>query len=111
ACRLAPPEAAPASPARSGRWVRASRGEFSAAKPAYVKARPGWVSDRTVCYLATGRPWGGQGQGAGGHRPPSRGPRFFPPADEAAPALRAVEADYPVAARAARALAEEVFAA
>jgi hypothetical protein len=36
--------------------------------------------------------------------------RFFRTLDEAAEAIRAVEADYAAAARAARALAEEVFA-
>jgi len=90
--------------------VQGSRGEFSAAKPAYVRARPGWVSDRTVCYLATGRPCVVQATGAERHLPPSAGLRFFRSPDEAVDALAAVEADYPAAARAARALAEDVFA-
>lgn len=92
------------------RYVQASRGEFSAAKPAYVKARAGWVSDRTLCYLASGRPCVVEATGAEVHLPVSAGLRFFVSPDEAADALRAVEGDYPRAARAARALAEEVFA-
>jgi hypothetical protein len=91
-------------------YVQSSRGEFSCAKPAYVKARPGWVSDRTVCYLASGRPCVVQATGAEAHLPESLGLRFFRTGDEAADALRVVEADYSAAARAARALAEEVFA-
>ena len=33
-----------------------SRGEFSVAKEGYVKTRCGWFSDRTVAYLASGKP-------------------------------------------------------
>ena len=93
------------------RYVQGSRGELSAAKLAYVKARPGWVSDRTICYLASGRPCVVEATGAERHLPPSPGLRFFRSLDEAADALRAVEADYAAAARAARRLAEEVFSA
>jgi len=38
------------------RYVLASAGEFSVAKEAYVGLRTGWFSDRSVCYLASGRP-------------------------------------------------------
>jgi hypothetical protein len=108
--RVVDPETIVATPEDFRRYVAASRGEFSAAKPAYVKARPGWVSDRTVCYLASGRPCVVQATGAERHLPESPGLRFFRSADEAVVALGAVEADYAAAARAARALAEEVFA-
>ncbi len=91
-------------------YVQGSRGEFSAAKPAYVKARPGWVSDRTICYLASGRPCVVEATGAERHLPPSAGLRFFTTLEEAAEAIVAIERDYPAACRAARALAEEVFA-
>jgi hypothetical protein len=75
-----------------------------------VKARPGWVSDRTICYLASGRPCVVQATGAEKHLPATDGLRFFASLDEAADALRAVEADYAAAARAARRLAEDAFA-
>jgi hypothetical protein len=67
------------------------------------------VSDRTVCYLASGRPCVLQATGAERHLPASAGLRFFASIEEAADALRAVEADYAAASRAARALAEDVF--
>jgi hypothetical protein len=92
------------------RYVQRSRGEFSCAKPSYVRTRPGWVSDRTVCYLASGRPCVVEATGAEGHLPASAGLRFFCTVDEAAECLRVVERDYAAAARAARQLAEEVFA-
>jgi hypothetical protein len=91
-------------------YVQSSRGEFSCAKPAYVRLRPGWVSDRTLCYLASGRPCAVQDTGAEHLLPPCRGLRFFRTLEEAAEALHEVETDYVAAARAARHLAEEVFA-
>src|SRR5690606_13117164 len=90
-------------------YVQASRGEFSCAKPSVIKASPGWISDRTICYLASGRPAVAQGAGAERHLPATRGLHFFASAEEAAEALRAVEADYARACREARALAEEHF--
>jgi hypothetical protein len=51
-----------------------------------------------------------QATGAENHLPASAGLRFFRTRDEAVEALRAVESDYGAACRAARALAEEVFA-
>jgi hypothetical protein len=108
--RLVDPAVVAGTPETFRAYVQASRGELSAAKPAYVQARAGWVSDRTICYLASGRPCVVEATGAEAHLPPSAGLRFFTDAAEAAEALAAVEADYATAARAARALAEEVFA-
>jgi hypothetical protein len=106
---VADPAVVAGTPEAFRRYVQGSRGEFSCAKPAYVKARPGWVSDRTICYLASGRPCVVEATGAEVHLPSSPGLRFFRTPDEAADALRAVEADYGSASRAARALAEDVF--
>jgi hypothetical protein len=75
-----------------------------------VRERAGWISDRTICYLASGRPCVVESTGAEPHLPPSAGLRFFRTADEAVDAVRAIEADYAAASRAARALAEQVFA-
>jgi len=38
------------------RFLEESAGEISAAKNGYVRSRCGWLSDRSVCYLALGRP-------------------------------------------------------
>ncbi|MCW5891659.1 MAG: hypothetical protein KIT14_14075 [bacterium] len=108
--RLVDPAEVAGTPETFRRYVQASRGELSAAKPAYVKARPGWISDRTVCYLASGRPAVVEETGVSAHLPASSGLRFFRGADEAAEAIRAIEADPVAAGRAARRLAEEVFA-
>ncbi len=37
-------------------YLRASKGEFTVAKDQYVRLNTGWFSDRTACYLASGRP-------------------------------------------------------
>src|SRR2546426_4657978 len=37
-------------------YIQGSRGEWSCAKPFFVKLQNAWVSDRTVCYLASGKP-------------------------------------------------------
>jgi hypothetical protein len=37
-------------------FIQFSRAEFSVAKSGYVKSRSGWFSDRTACYLASGKP-------------------------------------------------------
>ena len=108
--RLADPAIVAGTPSAFRRYVQGSRGELSCAKPSYVRLRPGWLSDRTVCYLASGRPCVVEDTGAARHLPDSRGLRFFRDVDEARDALLAVERDYAASARAARALAEEVFA-
>ncbi len=107
--RLVDPEEVAGSAADFRRYLQQSRGEVSATKPAYVKARAGWISDRTVCYLASGRPCVVEATGAEAHLPASAGLRFFSSLEQAADALRAVERDHAAAARAARLLAEEVF--
>ena len=71
---------------------------------------PGWMSDRTVCYLASGRPCIVQATGAECHLPRSLGLQFFHTKAEAVEALRAVECDYEHAAHEARRLAEDIFA-
>jgi hypothetical protein len=37
-------------------FIQFSRAEFSVAKNGYVKSNSGWISDRTACYLASGKP-------------------------------------------------------
>lgn len=108
--RLVAPHDVAGTPRDYRAYIQASRGEFSCAKPSVIKASPGWVSDRTLCYLASGRPCVVQGAGAERHLPRTLGLQFFSTPEEAAEALRAVERDYALACNDARALAEEFFA-
>ena len=91
------------------RYIRSSRGEFSVAKHGYVVGHTGWVSDRTACYLAAGRPAVVQDTGAGRDLPLGDGLLTFTDGAGAAAALAAVESDYAHHASAARALAAEHF--
>jgi hypothetical protein len=90
-------------------YVQGSRGEFSCAKPAYVTLETAWVSDRTLSYLASGRPAVVQHTGKSRFLPEGEGLFRFRTPEEASAALAAVEADYDRHCRLARALAEEHF--
>jgi glycosyltransferase involved in cell wall biosynthesis len=74
-----------------------------------VKARTGWFSCRSACYLAAGRPVVTQDTGWSAHLPTGRGLFAFDTLEEAAAALREVEAAPAAHSRAARELAEEHF--
>ena len=37
-------------------YIQKSRGEFSCAKPSCMRLANAWISDRTLCYLASGKP-------------------------------------------------------
>ncbi len=100
-----------AEPLAYREYITASGAEFTAAKDQNVRMRSGWFSDRTATYLATGRPAVVQDTGFDEVLPTGAGLLSFRDPDEAVEALRAVATDYPAHSRAARALAEEHFAA
>jgi hypothetical protein len=91
------------------RYVQQSRGEFSCVKPSYVRLASAWVSDRSLCYLASGKPVVVQHTGPSRFLPDAAGLFRFRTPDEAARSLDAVAADYDRQCRLARALAEEFF--
>jgi hypothetical protein len=91
------------------RYVQQSRGEFSCAKPHCVRMENAWISDRTICYLASGKPAVVEHTGPSRFLPDAAGLfRFRDPA-EAARCLEAVASEYDRHCRLARALAEEFF--
>lgn len=97
------------SPEAYRSYVQRSRGEFSCAKPSCMRFQNAWVSDRTICYLASGKPAVVQDTGPSAYLPDGEGLFRFSTLDEAEVAIDAVNADYPGQCRAARALAEEWF--
>lgn len=97
------------TPAMYHAYIQQSRGEFSAAKPSCMRFRNAWVSDRTLCYLASGKPAVVQDTGPSAFLPNGEGLFRFTTVGEAAAALEAVNADYERHCRAARALAETWF--
>lgn len=88
-------------------YIRDSAGEFSVAKEQYALLRSGWLSDRTACYLAAGRPAVVQDTGFGCALPTGEGLLAFTTLADAAEALAAVRADYRAHSVAAREVARE----
>ncbi|HWC48861.1 MAG TPA: hypothetical protein VG448_08270 [Solirubrobacterales bacterium] len=107
--QLADPVAVAGTPGRYTEFVRGSRGELGIAKEGYVESRCGWFSDRSACYLASGRPVVAQDTGFPRHLPTGEGLLAFSTAEEAAAAIDTVSADYDRHARAARTLAEDLL--
>ncbi len=90
-------------------FVQGSKAEFAIAKSGYVVAECGWFSDRSVCYLASGRPVIAQDTGFGECLPTGDGLFRFTTEHDVLAAIDAVNSDYPRHARAARQLAEDHF--
>lgn len=97
------------TPQRYQRYIQSSRGEFSCAKPSYVYFQNAWVSDRTACYLASGKPVVVQHTGPSAYLPNGEGMFRFSTMDEAVSGLARVNANYQRHCRAARELAEAYF--
>jgi len=97
------------SPEGYAKFIRGSKAELSIAKGGYVASGSGWFSDRSACYLASGRPVVAQETGFSRFLPSGEGLLPFVTTDEAASAVAAVEGEWELHSRAARALAEEHF--
>ena len=92
-------------------FIARSRGELTVAKDIYVRPNSGWFSDRSVCYLAAGRPVITMRTGFSKFYPVGRGLFEYSTHEEALAAIDAIAADYSSHSRAARELAREYFAA
>lgn len=103
------PREVAADPWRYRDYVQSSSAELMVAKNMYVRSRSGWFSDRSICYLASGRPVLAEDTGFSRHHPVGTGLLQFSTLEEAAEGARRIAADYDSHARAARALAEERF--
>jgi hypothetical protein len=86
-------------------YIQASFGEFTVAKQAYVESRSGWFSERSACYLASGRPVITQDTGFSTWLDTDRGVLRFRSQEDALAALESVIGAYEVHAEAARELA------
>ncbi len=106
---LADPAVEAADPWSYRDYVQRSKGELMIAKGMYVKSHSGWFSDRSICYLASGRPVVAQETGFSELYPVGAGLLAFEDLDGAQAAVEEVAGDYPRHARAARAIAEEHF--
>jgi hypothetical protein len=92
-------------------FIHQSRAEFGIAKHTYVATRSGWFSDRTECYLASGRPALVQDTGWSAHLPAGEGLLAFATPEEALAGIDAINGDYTRHAARAAEIAREHFAA
>jgi hypothetical protein len=90
-------------------YIQSSRGEFSCAKPSCMKFQNAWVSDRSLCYLASGKPVIVQNTGPSEFLPDAEGMFRFSTLDDALMAIDAMNSDYKSHCSAARELAETYF--
>lgn len=107
--RLVDPSLVAATPDAFRRYVQTSPSEFSPAQGIYVETNSGWFSDRTVRYLASGRPALVQETGFSQHLPVGEGLVSFRSLDEAVDGAERLRLDYAAHANAARRIAEEFF--
>ena len=104
---LVDPYAVAGSPADYREYIRNSRAEIACPKPIFRELKTGWFSDRSACYLASGRPVAAEDTGFSKHFPTGRGLLKFTDIDEAVEAIREIDRDYVEHSRAARRFAEE----
>jgi hypothetical protein len=90
-------------------YVQSSRGEFSCAKPSYIRSQNAWISDRTLCYLASGKPAVVQHTGQSAFLPNGHGLFRFTTIEDAIEALAKINSDYRRHCVAAREIAETYF--
>jgi len=91
------------------RFIQDSKAEFGLAKSGYVLSRCGWFSDRSCCYLASGRPVIAQETGFSDFFPVGQGLFSFRTSEDVLAAIESLNRDYSGHARAARDLAETYF--
>lgn len=106
---LADPRAEAGDPLAFRSYVQRSGAEISVAHPVYVDTASGWISDRTVRYLASGRPALVQDTGIPERYRGGEGLVTFRTLDEAVAGADRIAGDYAAHAAAARSLAESQF--
>lgn len=90
-------------------YIQSSRGEFTVSKDQYVSSRSGWFSDRSVCYLAAGRPVVTQDTGFSKFIPTGCGLFAYSGRAEALAAMQSIDEDYDKNSLAAIEVAHEYF--
>lgn len=103
------PRAVAGDPWSYREFVQGAAGEFSVAKAMYVRTNSGWFSDRSVCFLASGKPVVTQETGWSSSYPSGEGLLAFGESDEAVAAISEARRNFRRHCRAARELAEVYF--
>ncbi len=103
------PRVVASDPMSYRRYVQGSKAEFMVAKNLYVRTRSGWFSDRSACYLASGKPVVAQSTGTEHRYPVGEGLITFSSLEEAVSGVQEVFGNYRHHAARARELAQEYF--
>jgi hypothetical protein len=98
-----------ATPLKYRSFIQRSVGEFSAVKPSCVRDQTAWVSDRTICYLASGKPCVVEDTGPSTILPSGKGLHRVQNSEAAAISIRTIAERYDDEAREARLIAESIF--
>ena len=98
------------TPAKYRQFITDSGAELGIAKHGYVVSRGGWFSDRSACYLASGKPVLLQDTGLRDWLPVGEGILTFSDVEQAQRGIEKIIGDFPRHRQAARRLAEEYFA-
>jgi hypothetical protein len=106
---LVDPRSVAGSPQAYRRFVQTSKAEIGFAKSGYVAAQCGWFSDRSICYLASGRPVLAQDTAFAPDVPVGEGLFSFATIDQAVAGVDQINANYQAHAKAAHSLAESYF--
>ena len=107
--RLVDPRAVAGDPWSYRRYIQGSMAEICVAKNMYVETKSGWFSDRSICYLASGKPVLHQDTGLKHLYPTGEGLIVFSTLDEAAAGVEEIRRNYDRHSKAAREIAEEYF--
>jgi hypothetical protein len=106
---LRSPAAVAGDPWRYREYVRSSKAEIGIAKEMYVRSRSGWFSDRSVAYLASGRPVLAQDTGLSPTYRGGEGLLLFDDPAGARQRVAELNSDYAAHCVAAREIAERLF--
>ena len=97
------------SPQLYQKYISGSMGEILCPKPIFRELKTGWFSDRSVCYLASGRPVLAEDTGFSDHLPSGNGLFRFSNMEGAVEAVKEICNNYKHHMKTARQLAEEIF--
>jgi len=107
--RLVDPPGVASTPGAYRRYIQCSDAEVMVAKEMYVQSASGWVSERSLCYLASGRPVLAQETGFSKLYPTGEGLVSFGTLDEAVAGVESIRRRPAQHSTAAREIAEAYF--
>jgi hypothetical protein len=105
--KLVNPHQVARSPSIYQNYIKHSRAEFCCPKPIHSELKTGWFSDRSACYLASGRPVLAEDTGFSERLPTGHGLVSFNNLEEAVAGVEEIDRNYLQHMRAARELAQE----